>query len=64
MLSRKQAAKAWELRATVDLARIWMIQGRTGAARDSLQTILAQFTEGMATADLVAASQLLDELSR
>ena len=37
-------------------------QGRIDAARQLLEPVLAEFTEGFATADLKAAEALLSEL--
>jgi predicted ATPase len=35
-LSRQQGARAWELRAAMDLARLWLEQGRVGDAKQLL----------------------------
>src|SRR5262249_580580 len=32
-LSRRQGARAWELRSAIDLATLWVSQGRSGEAR-------------------------------
>nr|WP_245973706.1 winged helix-turn-helix domain-containing protein [Bosea caraganae] len=61
-LSRRQAARAWELRAAVDLAALWAGQGRPDAARALLQPVFARFDEGSDTADLKAAERLLATL--
>ncbi len=63
-LARVQAAKWWELRATVSLARLLAQQGRSEEARVMLAEIYSWFTEGFDTADLKDARALLDELSR
>jgi predicted ATPase len=62
-LSRRQAARAWELRSSVDLAELLAAQGRPERARSLLQPIFEQFVEGADTADLVAAKRLLATLS-
>jgi tetratricopeptide (TPR) repeat protein len=61
-LSRRQGAKAWELRTATDLAALWASQRNPKKARDLLQPIYAQFQEGFDTADLRAAKNLLAEL--
>ena len=56
-------AKAWELRATMSLARLLAKQGRRDEARAMLAEIYGWFTEGFDTADLKDAKALLDELN-
>lgn len=58
-IAQQQAAKSWELRATMSLARLWMRNGRSQEARARLLEIYAWFTEGFATQDLVDAEALL-----
>jgi len=58
-LSRRQGARAWELRAATDFATRLKAQGRPDDARALLQPVFDQFTEGRETADLQAAEQLL-----
>jgi len=62
-VARRQRAKSWELRATTSLAHLWQRQGRIDEARQRLAAIYGWFTEGFATADLVEARTLLEELS-
>jgi predicted ATPase len=62
-VARKQSAKAWELRATISLARLLARQGRRDQARSMLAEIYGWFTEGFDTADLKEARVLLDELA-
>jgi class 3 adenylate cyclase/predicted ATPase len=62
-IARQQQAKAWELRATTSLARLWGEQGRRREGRDLLAAIYGSFTEGFNTADLKQAKALLDELT-
>ena len=57
------AAKSWELRATMSLARLLASQGRREEARAMLAEIYNWFTEGFDTADLKDAKALLSELS-
>ena len=61
-LSRRQGARAWELRTTTDLAALLAEQGRTERARELLQPVFTQFVEGSDTADLKTAERLLATL--
>jgi predicted ATPase/DNA-binding winged helix-turn-helix (wHTH) protein len=61
--ARRQGALSWELRAATSLARLLRNRGRPADAIACLQPIYERFTEGFGTADLIAAKQLLDELS-
>ena len=58
--ARRQQSKAWELRATMSMARLWKEQGRGEQARDSLAVAVAQHDEGWTTPDLSDAKALLD----
>jgi predicted ATPase len=62
-VARRQSAKLWELRAGLDLARLWRDQGKRGEARDLLAPIYNWFTEGFDTPILTEAKALLDELA-
>ena len=62
-LAQKMTAKAFELRATISLARLLASQGRRDEARTMLSEIYNWFTEGFDTADLKDAKALLEELS-
>jgi serine/threonine protein kinase/predicted ATPase len=61
--ARHQQSKAWELRATVSLARLWQRLGRRHDAHAALAAVYSSFTEGFATPDLVDARSLLEALS-
>ena len=61
-VARRQQAKAYELRAACDLARLWGEQRRRADARDLLAPVYGWFTEGFDTADLKEAKALLEEL--
>jgi predicted ATPase len=63
-VARRQEARSWELRITIDLARLRRDQGRADEARHLLQQAYNWFTEGFDTADLRDARALLEELSR
>lgn len=58
-LARGQGALAWELRAAMSLARLWMEQRRAAPAHELLSGVVARFSEGAGTADLRAAAELL-----
>jgi tetratricopeptide (TPR) repeat protein len=62
-MGRGMGAKAWELRATMSLARLLMNQGRRDEAVSMLAEIYNRFSEGFDTADLRDAKALLDKLS-
>ena len=61
-LSRKQGARASELRTAIDLARLMAAQGRREEARALLQPMYDQFDDGLDTADLKSAAHLLATL--
>jgi predicted ATPase len=63
-VARQQSAKLWELHAATSLARFWAEQGERRQAHDLLAPIHAWFTEGLETADLLAAKDLLGSLTR
>ncbi len=62
-IARKQHAKSLELRAAMNLARLWQQFGRISEARELLAPIYAWFTEGFDTRDLMSAKELLTTLS-
>jgi predicted ATPase len=59
--ARRQEMLSWELRAATSFARLLRHQGRPADAIACLQPVYNRFTEGLGTADLIAAKQLLDE---
>jgi class 3 adenylate cyclase/tetratricopeptide (TPR) repeat protein len=62
-IARRQQSRAWELRATMSLARIWRRQGRRDQAGVALAAIFGTFTEGFTTPDLIDAAALLESLA-
>ena len=62
-LARRQQAKALELRAAIDLGRLWHTQGKKDMARTTLAEVYEWFTEGLDTRDLKDARALLHVLS-
>jgi class 3 adenylate cyclase len=61
--AQSMSARAWELRATMSLARLLASQGRRDEARAALAEIYGWFTEGFDTPDLKDAKALLEELA-
>jgi len=61
-VAARQGARLPELRATVDLGRLWQRQGKAREARALLAPIYGWFTEGFDTADLREAKELLETL--
>jgi len=60
--ARDRQARSLELRAASALARYWRSQDRRSEAVDALAPVYDWFGEGFATADLIAAKALLEEL--
>ena len=63
-VARQQAAKGWELRAAMSLARLWRDQGKVQQARELLAPVYGWFTEGFDTRDLKEAKALLGALAQ
>jgi predicted ATPase len=62
-IARSQRARSLELRAALDLARLWRDRERRTEARDLLAPIYGWFIEGFDTFDLKEAKSLLDQLA-
>jgi predicted ATPase len=62
-VARRQQAKSWELRASMNLARLWRDQGKMQQARELLAPVYGWFTEGFDTRDLKETKALLRELA-
>ncbi|HEY0875684.1 MAG TPA: protein kinase [Vicinamibacterales bacterium] len=62
--ARRQHARAFELRAATAWAAAMLESGRAEDARALLEPIYGWFTEGLNTADLVAARNVLERASR
>jgi predicted ATPase len=58
--AREQGVLGWELRIGLSTCRMRMKQGLGDDGRRELALIYGRFTEGLGTADLIAARQLLD----
>jgi class 3 adenylate cyclase/tetratricopeptide (TPR) repeat protein len=63
-VGRRQTAKLFELRATSDLAQLWVDQGHVDKAARLLTPVFDSFTEGLDRPDLLQARHLLERLSR
>jgi serine phosphatase RsbU (regulator of sigma subunit) len=59
---RRQQSKAWELRATTSLARLWQKQGRREEAFRALSAVRGIFARCLTMPDLVDAGALLENL--
>jgi predicted ATPase len=62
--ARRLQTKSPELRATINLARLWRRQGKHEKAHKMLSDIYGWFTEGFDTPDLKDARALLEELAK
>jgi predicted ATPase len=62
-IARQQRALSWQLRAASTLARICRGGARRGEIRRMLAQVYQRFTEGHETADLLAAKDLIGELT-
>ncbi|MEY9750345.1 putative ATPase [Bradyrhizobium japonicum] len=61
-LSRRTDAKAWELRAAIDLAKLIAGRGQRADAKRLLRSALAGFSDGSQTSDIGIANKLLATL--
>jgi serine/threonine protein kinase/tetratricopeptide (TPR) repeat protein len=57
--ARGQGSRAWELRATISMCRLWQRLGRNREAHDALSAVYGTYVEGFKTPDLREASALL-----
>ena len=62
-VAQQQSARFWELRAAVDLARLWRDQGKRSEARNLLAPVYGWFTEGLDKPALQDAMSLLETLA-
>jgi serine phosphatase RsbU (regulator of sigma subunit) len=61
-IAQRQQSKAWELRATTSLAKLWKKHGHREDAIRILSAARSVFTEGFAMPDVVDATALLENL--
>jgi hypothetical protein len=62
-IAQRQQSRAWELRATTSLARLWQKQGRREEAFRAISAIRGLFTSGFTMPDLLDATSLLESLA-
>jgi class 3 adenylate cyclase/predicted ATPase len=62
-VARQQQARSWELRAAMNMARLWRDQGKPQQGCELLAPLYGWFTEGFDTPDLKEAKALLEELA-
>jgi hypothetical protein len=62
-LAGQQSALSFELRAGLELARLWIDWGQMQGAHDLIGPIYRRFTEGLATPDLILARRILEQTS-
>jgi predicted ATPase/DNA-binding winged helix-turn-helix (wHTH) protein len=63
MQARQESALPFELRAGLELARIWIGRGEVQRAHDLISPIYSQFSEGLTTPDLILAKRILEQTS-
>jgi predicted ATPase/DNA-binding winged helix-turn-helix (wHTH) protein len=63
MQARQESARPFELRAGLELAHIWIGRGEVQRAHDLISPVYSQFSEGLATPDLILARQILEQTS-
>ncbi len=62
-LAGQQSALSFELRAGLELARLWIDWGQIQRAHDLIGSIYRRFTEGLTTPDLILAKRILEQTS-
>jgi DNA-binding winged helix-turn-helix (wHTH) protein/tetratricopeptide (TPR) repeat protein len=62
-IAHRQGAKFLELRAALELARLWQRQDKSNQARKMLSAIHRRFAEGHRTPDLQEANQLIAQIN-
>ncbi|MGR4866126.1 ATP-binding protein [Caulobacter sp. LARHSG274] len=63
-VSRRQGARAWELRAAHDLAQLWLAQGRAAEALALLGLFRDAFVEGLDTVDFRGLESLWSSIQK
>ena len=63
MQARQESALPFELRAGLELARIWIERGEVQRAHDLIRPVYNRFSEGLTTPDLDLAKQILAQTS-
>jgi hypothetical protein len=62
-LAGQQSALSFELRAGLELARLWIDRDQARKAHDLIEPIYGRFTEGLTTPDLISARRILEQTS-
>jgi tetratricopeptide (TPR) repeat protein len=62
-LAGQQSALSFELRAGLELARLWIDRDQVRRVHDLIGPVYGRFTEGLATPDLISAKQILEQTS-
>jgi tetratricopeptide (TPR) repeat protein len=62
-LAGQQSALSFELRAGLELARVWIDRGQIRRAHDLIGPIYGRFIEGLTTPDLISARKILEQTS-
>jgi hypothetical protein len=63
MQARQESALPFELRAGLELARIWIGRGEVQRAHDLISPVYSRFSEGFTSPDLILARQILEQTS-
>jgi predicted ATPase len=62
-LAGQQSALSFELRAGLELARLWIGRGEAQRAYDLISPLYSRFSEGLTTPDLISARRILEQTS-
>jgi predicted ATPase/DNA-binding winged helix-turn-helix (wHTH) protein len=63
MQARQESALPFELRAGLELARIWIGRGEVHRAHELICPVYSRFSEGLTTPDLISARRILEQTS-
>jgi hypothetical protein len=63
MQARQESLLPFELRAGLELARIWIGRGEVQRAHDLISPVYSRFSEGLTTPDLIFAKRILEQTS-
>jgi predicted ATPase len=61
--ARQESALPFELRAGLELARIWIGRGEVQRAQDLISPVYSRVSEGLTTPDLISARRILEQTS-
>jgi predicted ATPase/DNA-binding winged helix-turn-helix (wHTH) protein len=60
--AKSMGALSWELRSSISMAKLLIIQGRESEALQTLCPVYEVFTKDLSTVDTIAAKEILDQL--